>query len=125
MSTATDPPPRGWYNDPTTPDLDRWWDGTAWTEYTHRNNTVRYTMFGSTYARAWWIGPNRAAGRSLLLSRIAFLAYIVSLVVTIALDQGDKLSLGIAIGFAVVTIVCVLMTGAFMTALLLGALRVA
>ncbi|MEV7787374.1 DUF2510 domain-containing protein [Streptomyces sp. NPDC088106] len=26
-------PPPGWYRDPHAPHLERWWDGTAWTEY--------------------------------------------------------------------------------------------
>ncbi|MCT7352528.1 DUF2510 domain-containing protein, partial [Streptomyces sp. 15-116A] len=25
-------PPPGWYRDPKAPHLERWWDGTAWTE---------------------------------------------------------------------------------------------
>ncbi|GGT17139.1 DUF2510 domain-containing protein [Streptomyces chromofuscus] len=30
MSTT---PPPGWYRDPSAPHLERWWDGTAWTEH--------------------------------------------------------------------------------------------
>ncbi|WP_443070475.1 DUF2510 domain-containing protein, partial [Streptomyces sp. Z38] len=26
-------PPSGWYPDPHAPHLERWWDGTAWTEH--------------------------------------------------------------------------------------------
>ncbi|MFI1164114.1 DUF2510 domain-containing protein [Streptomyces sp. NPDC020801] len=26
-------PPSGWYRDPSAPHLERWWDGTAWTEH--------------------------------------------------------------------------------------------
>lgn len=26
-------PPPGWYRDPSGPHLERWWDGTAWTEH--------------------------------------------------------------------------------------------
>ncbi|MFJ8200483.1 DUF2510 domain-containing protein [Streptomyces sp. NPDC096152] len=26
-------PPPGWYGDPTAPHLERWWDGTSWTEH--------------------------------------------------------------------------------------------
>ncbi|MGX1563967.1 DUF2510 domain-containing protein, partial [Streptomyces sp. NPDC055509] len=26
-------PPPGWYPDPHGPHLERWWDGTAWTEH--------------------------------------------------------------------------------------------
>ncbi|MGN7138785.1 DUF2510 domain-containing protein, partial [Streptomyces pseudogriseolus] len=26
-------PPPGWYPDPHAPHLERWWDGTAWTDH--------------------------------------------------------------------------------------------
>ncbi len=31
MSDATGTPPAGWYNDPSAPEQQRWWDGTRWT----------------------------------------------------------------------------------------------
>lgn len=34
MSHAT--PPAGWYDDPTVPGGQRWWDGSRWTEHTHQ-----------------------------------------------------------------------------------------
>ncbi|MFD3933449.1 DUF2510 domain-containing protein, partial [Streptomyces sp. NPDC058614] len=26
-------PPPGWYRDPSYPHVERWWDGTAWTDH--------------------------------------------------------------------------------------------
>ncbi len=31
---ASQPPPSGWYTDPSNPFLYRWWDGSAWTQHT-------------------------------------------------------------------------------------------
>lgn len=35
--TAVEQAAPGWYPDPTTPVLVRWWDGTGWTHYTSPN----------------------------------------------------------------------------------------
>ncbi|MFF0965103.1 DUF2510 domain-containing protein [Streptomyces sp. NPDC003703] len=33
-------PPAGWYRDPSAPHLERWWDGTAWSEHRRSPETV-------------------------------------------------------------------------------------
>ncbi|MFE7167726.1 DUF2510 domain-containing protein [Streptomyces sp. NPDC057616] len=46
-------PPPGWYPDPSAPHLQRWWDGTAWTE--HRSAAtvpVRQPAAGAGFGRA-------------------------------------------------------------------------
>ncbi|MEV8123904.1 DUF2510 domain-containing protein [Streptomyces sp. NPDC085944] len=35
-------PPPGWYRDPSAPHLERWWDGTAWTEHRRTPEPVGY-----------------------------------------------------------------------------------
>ncbi len=38
----TDLPPPGWYDDPTSPVNERWWDGERWSEQTRRKATTEY-----------------------------------------------------------------------------------
>lgn len=38
----TDLPPAGWYDDPTSPVQERWWDGERWSEQTRRKATQDY-----------------------------------------------------------------------------------
>lgn len=38
----TDLPPPGWYDDPTAPGNERWWDGERWSEQVRRKATVEY-----------------------------------------------------------------------------------
>jgi hypothetical protein len=104
VSTPPSAPPRGWYTDPQLAGHDRWWDGTAWTEFTHRNTTLRYSLFGAAYARAWWTGPNRAAARSLLMSRIAVLVLIAAVLVLGLIAAGSPITSGVAIGFTAVVV---------------------
>ena len=87
--------PRGWYQDSRDPSRDRWWDGTAWTTYVHRSATLRRSMFGPGYARAWWAGPNLAAGRSLLFARISIGLVVLAVIVAaifVASAHGESTS---------------------------------
>jgi hypothetical protein len=85
MSEPSNTTPRGWYTDPHDPTKDRWWDGANWTDYLHRGASMRRSMFGAGYARMWWAGPNRAAGRSLLFARIAIGVLLVALLISATL----------------------------------------
>lgn len=87
-------PPRGWYQDPYEPAQDRWWDGAQWTTFTHGTRGPRYSIFGPSYARAFWAGPNRAAWRSLLVSRIGVVAFIVLFLVVLFVSRGDSAPAG-------------------------------
>lgn len=64
-------PPPGWYPDPSAPHLQRWWDGTAWTE--HRGAAtvpVRQPAGGG--------GPGRARAVALIAAGAVLAAAIVT-----------------------------------------------
>ena len=46
------PPPPGWYNDPNTPHLTRYWDGLQWTQMTRTRGQMRWRTFGKV---AKWV----------------------------------------------------------------------
>ncbi|MGW3949838.1 DUF2510 domain-containing protein [Streptomyces sp. NPDC004752] len=76
-------PPPGWYPDPNSPQLERWWDGSAWTE--HRRSP------GAPVPSA---APDRAFGRAKTVALVTAGAVLVAAIVTGALvlrtdHQGD------------------------------------
>ena len=83
MSDARPPapptlPPRGWYPDPTLGPRERWWTGTAWSEFTHRKASK--VLFGPGYQRVFWPGPNRFATKSWILTLITIGLYAVAFI---------------------------------------------
>ena len=52
-------PGPGWYPDPETPTLMRWWDGETWTEYTAPNAALKPA---NTFSRDLMIGLAIALG---------------------------------------------------------------
>jgi len=101
MATPTPLPPRGWYTDPGIPGRDRWWNGTNWTEFTHRSASPRRSMFGPTYARAFWAGPNRAAGRSLFVARLAVIASLLGIVLAVTASRAESTPLAVVVAVLV------------------------
>jgi hypothetical protein len=93
----TPSPPRGWYTDPGVANQERWWNGTIWTEYTHKSNTVRYTLLGPQYARAWWRGPNEIAWRSSVLGRITLLLSVFGTIFVLAVIYDARASTKVAV----------------------------
>lgn len=49
LGTPAQSAPPGWYPDPSTPALVRWWDGAHWTPHTSPNPEVR----AGRHSRAW------------------------------------------------------------------------
>ncbi|MFF5573464.1 DUF2510 domain-containing protein [Streptomyces luteogriseus] len=72
-------PPPGWYPDPHAPHLQRWWDGTAWTEHRHPP--------GAPAAPP----PGGGAGRARTVALTATGVVLVAAIVTgaVALGGGD------------------------------------
>jgi hypothetical protein len=70
--------PRGWYPDPQLAGRDRWWDGEAWTSFTHR--TAGAMSAGPRYTRSYWVGPNLAAGRSRIFAYLGTLLLLAAIV---------------------------------------------
>ncbi|MFJ4723306.1 DUF2510 domain-containing protein [Streptomyces luteogriseus] len=72
-------PPPGWYPDPHAPHLQRWWDGTAWTEHRHTP--------GAPAAPP----PGGGAGRARTVALTATGVVLVAAIVTgaVALGGGD------------------------------------
>ncbi|MFE2043925.1 DUF2510 domain-containing protein [Streptomyces sp. NPDC059477] len=88
MSTS---PPPGWYHDPSAPHLERWWDGTAWTDHWRQpepapHPTHEHPAFGSP------AGPPPIGGESARAKAIAMTvagAVLVTVIVTGALVLRD------------------------------------
>ncbi|MFE5603511.1 DUF2510 domain-containing protein [Streptomyces coelicoflavus] len=70
-------PPPGWYRDPSGPHLERWWDGTAWTE--HRR-APEPTGYGPAVPPSTESGPGGGRGKALALTAAA--AVVVAAIVT-------------------------------------------
>ncbi|MFC8218957.1 DUF2510 domain-containing protein [Streptomyces sp. NPDC057362] len=54
-------PPPGWYHDPSAPHLERWWDGTAWTEHRRPPEPVGYGPAAATGGRGKAVAVTGAA----------------------------------------------------------------
>jgi hypothetical protein len=68
----------GWYPDPAGTGLEKWWDGSAWTEFTHK--PARAGLFGPDYARRFWPGANRFAALGILFGRIGAGLFVLAIV---------------------------------------------
>ena len=53
-------PPPGWYQDPLNPDRQKWWDGTAWTDYTAPLGSAASETSAET-AEAGQAGPHNGS----------------------------------------------------------------
>lgn len=52
-----DLPPPGWYDEPTSPDVERWWTGELWSEHTRRKvSSTKYANQGDHRAVGDFLG---------------------------------------------------------------------
>ncbi|WP_030243909.1 MULTISPECIES: DUF2510 domain-containing protein [unclassified Streptomyces] len=80
-------PPPGWYPDPHGPHLERWWDGTAWTEHRRTPGGVAGPVPPP---------PGGGAGRARTVALVAAGAVLVAAVATGAVVLGDDGGAGTA-----------------------------
>ena len=76
-------PSPGWYRDPSAPHVERWWDGTAWTEH-------RRAPAASQQPAAPGSGPGGGSGRAKVVALVAAAAVLVAAIVgAVVLNQED------------------------------------
>lgn len=79
-------PPPGWYRDPHAPHLERWWDGTAWTEHRRPPGTPTVPL---TPAPGGTAGAGRAKAIALTTAGAVLVAAVVTGAVLLGGDDGD------------------------------------
>lgn len=80
-------PPPGWYRDPSAPHLERWWDGTAWTDHRRAPEAPRPMPPAPPPPPAGG-GPNRARAVALTTAGAVLVAAIVTGAVVLGRDDG-------------------------------------
>jgi hypothetical protein len=82
-------PPPGWYRDPSGPHLERWWDGTAWTEHRRAPEEAAPPVPppGSPPQQA--AGGNRTGAVALTAAGVVLVAAVVTGTVLLVKDDGD------------------------------------
>ncbi|MFF1450912.1 DUF2510 domain-containing protein [Streptomyces sp. NPDC058274] len=78
-------PPPGWYRDPSYPLVERWWDGTAWTEHRRQPEAPAPAVAQPQPAGS---GSRRAKAVTLTVAAVVLVAAIVTGAVVV-LGQGD------------------------------------
>lgn len=82
-------PPPGWYRDPSYPLVERWWDGTAWTEHRRPPETVRQPLPARPETRPPGGASGRAKAVALGAAAVVLVAAIVTGAVLLRLGHGD------------------------------------
>ncbi|MGX5183717.1 DUF2510 domain-containing protein [Streptomyces avermitilis] len=80
-------PPPGWYRDPSYPLVERWWDGSAWTDHRRQPETPQEPLAGPRPAGR---GPGRAKVIALTAAGAVLVAAVVTGVVVLARDAGGS-----------------------------------
>ncbi|MGP4052958.1 DUF2510 domain-containing protein [Streptomyces sp. 2A115] len=92
MSTT---PPPGWYPDPSAPHVERWWDGTAWTEHRRTPEVQQQPVWQQPVMQPQFAptAPGGESGRAKAIAVTAAAAVLVAAIVTGAVvlngDDGD------------------------------------
>ncbi|MFE1291005.1 DUF2510 domain-containing protein [Streptomyces sp. NPDC058751] len=76
-------PPPGWYRDPSYPLVERWWDGTAWTDHRRQPETPQQPLTRTPPPG----GPGRAGAAVLVAAAVVLVAAIAT--GTVLLRQDD------------------------------------
>ncbi|MEU1531703.1 DUF2510 domain-containing protein [Streptomyces fagopyri] len=78
-------PPPGWYRDPSYPLVERWWDGTAWTDHRRRPGTLPVPLAPPEEG-------GRGPGRAKAVALVAAGAVLVTSIVTgvLVLGRNDE-----------------------------------
>ncbi|MFC8197119.1 DUF2510 domain-containing protein [Streptomyces sp. NPDC057298] len=91
-------PPPGWYRDPSGPHVERWWDGTAWTEHRRTpevpqpqppQGQPQFAPMAQTVVTAPGGGSGRARTIALITAGAVLVAAIVTGAVVLNGDDGD------------------------------------
>ncbi|MGW3910265.1 DUF2510 domain-containing protein [Streptomyces sp. NPDC005070] len=79
-------PPPGWYRDPSYPLVERWWDGTAWTDHRRQPETPQQPLMQAPSPGG--SGSGRAKAVALVTAAVALVAAIVTGAVLLRDDDG-------------------------------------
>jgi hypothetical protein len=80
-------PPPGWYRDPSYPLVERWWDGTAWTEHRRQPEAAAPSAAQPQPAGG---GSRRAKAVTLTVAAVVLVAAIVTGAVVLGQDDGGS-----------------------------------
>ncbi|MFG2028037.1 DUF2510 domain-containing protein [Streptomyces sp. NPDC048825] len=83
-------PSPGWYRDPSAPHVERWWDGTRWTEHMRAPEAPQQPLAQPGFAPAPG-GPGGGSGRAKVIALVAAAAVLVAAIVTgaVVLNRDD------------------------------------
>ncbi|MEW2163233.1 DUF2510 domain-containing protein [Streptomyces sp. NPDC007084] len=82
-------PPPGWYRDPAYPLVERWWDGTAWTDHRRQADTAPPSPPPGPRTPPPGGASGRARAVALGAAAVVLVAAIVTGAVLLRLDHGD------------------------------------
>ncbi|MFF3614061.1 DUF2510 domain-containing protein [Streptomyces sp. NPDC002580] len=81
-------PPPGWYRDPSYPLVERWWDGTMWTDHRRQPESVQQPL--TRPESPGGSGPGRARAVALVTAAVVLVAAIVTGAVLLRDDSGEE-----------------------------------